>query len=200
MGPRPRWFQVPARSRRGLWQTCALRRIDERGARGPEDRPRYRAVRRAGWALSAGELMAVYGFPEPIASAWQTSIVERFHFMPRPDAESFRGAAHAGRDRRTPIRVQAEGRRSVRERRRAPQHGSAPRTTRPARGRPRGRGGSLSRRLTACQPTRYKGAGCSATACNTTRPVQKSGGAGTEGVSPSCRSRSAVLRAGRSCF
>ena len=40
--------------------------------------------------LSLEGMMAVYGFPEPIASAWQTSIVERFHFTPRPDAESFR--------------------------------------------------------------------------------------------------------------
>ena len=39
--------------------------------------------------LSLEGMMAIYGFPEPIASAWQTAIVERFHFTPRPDPESF---------------------------------------------------------------------------------------------------------------
>jgi glyoxylase-like metal-dependent hydrolase (beta-lactamase superfamily II) len=35
-------------------------------------------------------LMALYGYPEPIHSAWKKTVVERFHFTPRPDARGFR--------------------------------------------------------------------------------------------------------------
>ena len=35
-------------------------------------------------------MMAIYGFPEPVHSAWQKAVVERFHFVPRDDAVPFR--------------------------------------------------------------------------------------------------------------
>ncbi len=35
-------------------------------------------------------LMTLYGYPEPIYSAWKKTVVERFHFTPRPDALGFR--------------------------------------------------------------------------------------------------------------
>jgi glyoxylase-like metal-dependent hydrolase (beta-lactamase superfamily II) len=40
---------------------------------------------------SLDALMDLYGYPEPIRSAWATAVVERFHFTPRPDATGFRG-------------------------------------------------------------------------------------------------------------
>jgi len=36
-------------------------------------------------------LLDLYGYPEPIRSAWAKTVVERFHFTPRPDARPFRG-------------------------------------------------------------------------------------------------------------
>jgi glyoxylase-like metal-dependent hydrolase (beta-lactamase superfamily II) len=33
--------------------------------------------------------MAIYGFEGPVEAAWEKSIVERFHFTPRPDAVAF---------------------------------------------------------------------------------------------------------------
>ncbi len=36
-------------------------------------------------------LMDLYGYPEPVLSAWRKTVVERFHFEPRPDARPFRG-------------------------------------------------------------------------------------------------------------
>ncbi|MEE8558757.1 MAG: MBL fold metallo-hydrolase [Myxococcota bacterium] len=32
---------------------------------------------------------AIYGLPEPIASQWRKALLERFHFVPRPDALAF---------------------------------------------------------------------------------------------------------------
>jgi glyoxylase-like metal-dependent hydrolase (beta-lactamase superfamily II) len=40
---------------------------------------------------SLDALMDLYGYPEPIRSAWSKQVVERFHFLPRPDAVAFRG-------------------------------------------------------------------------------------------------------------
>jgi glyoxylase-like metal-dependent hydrolase (beta-lactamase superfamily II) len=40
---------------------------------------------------SLDALLDLYGYPEPIRSAWRTALVERFHFTPRPDARAFRG-------------------------------------------------------------------------------------------------------------
>jgi glyoxylase-like metal-dependent hydrolase (beta-lactamase superfamily II) len=39
---------------------------------------------------SLDALMALYGYPEPIYSVWRKTVVERFHFTPRPDAKGFR--------------------------------------------------------------------------------------------------------------
>jgi glyoxylase-like metal-dependent hydrolase (beta-lactamase superfamily II) len=39
---------------------------------------------------SLDDFMAIYGLPEPIASAWRRALVERFHFIPSPDALPFR--------------------------------------------------------------------------------------------------------------
>jgi glyoxylase-like metal-dependent hydrolase (beta-lactamase superfamily II) len=39
---------------------------------------------------SLDDFMQIYGFPEPFASTWRRAVVERFHFVPRPDALSFR--------------------------------------------------------------------------------------------------------------
>jgi glyoxylase-like metal-dependent hydrolase (beta-lactamase superfamily II) len=39
---------------------------------------------------SLDALMALYGYPEPIYSVWKKTVVERFHFPPRPDAVGFR--------------------------------------------------------------------------------------------------------------
>ncbi len=39
---------------------------------------------------SLDALMDLYGYPEPIYSAWRKTVVERFHFTPRPDARGFR--------------------------------------------------------------------------------------------------------------
>jgi len=35
-------------------------------------------------------LMAIYGYPEPVLSAFRRVVVEQFHFTPRPDAMPFR--------------------------------------------------------------------------------------------------------------
>jgi glyoxylase-like metal-dependent hydrolase (beta-lactamase superfamily II) len=35
-------------------------------------------------------LMAIYGYPEPILSAFRRVVVDEFHFAPRPDATAFR--------------------------------------------------------------------------------------------------------------
>jgi glyoxylase-like metal-dependent hydrolase (beta-lactamase superfamily II) len=35
-------------------------------------------------------MLDIYGFPEPIHSAWRRSLVEQFHFEPRPDARPYR--------------------------------------------------------------------------------------------------------------
>jgi len=35
-------------------------------------------------------LMELYGYPEPIHSAWRKTVVSQFHFTPRPDAKGFR--------------------------------------------------------------------------------------------------------------
>jgi len=35
-------------------------------------------------------LMELYGYPEPIHSAWKKTVVETFHYTPRPDALGFR--------------------------------------------------------------------------------------------------------------
>jgi glyoxylase-like metal-dependent hydrolase (beta-lactamase superfamily II) len=40
---------------------------------------------------SLDALMDLYGYPEPIRSAWAEAVVERFHFRPRPEAAAFRG-------------------------------------------------------------------------------------------------------------
>jgi len=40
---------------------------------------------------SLDALMDLYGYPEPILSAWRKTVVERFHFTPRADALGFRG-------------------------------------------------------------------------------------------------------------
>jgi len=40
---------------------------------------------------SLDALLDLYGYPEPIRSAWAKTVVERFHFTPRPDARGFRG-------------------------------------------------------------------------------------------------------------
>jgi glyoxylase-like metal-dependent hydrolase (beta-lactamase superfamily II) len=40
---------------------------------------------------SLDALMDLYGYPEPIRSAWSKAVVEQFHFTPRPDATAFRG-------------------------------------------------------------------------------------------------------------
>ncbi len=39
--------------------------------------------------VSLDGLMELYGYPEPIASAWRKTLVEQFHFVPRPDALPF---------------------------------------------------------------------------------------------------------------
>jgi len=36
-------------------------------------------------------LMDLYGYAEPIRSAWSKAVVEQFHFTPRPEAAAFRG-------------------------------------------------------------------------------------------------------------
>ncbi|HKE15004.1 MAG TPA: MBL fold metallo-hydrolase [Kofleriaceae bacterium] len=36
-------------------------------------------------------LMDLYGFSEPVRSAWSTFVIDLFHFTPRPDAAGFRG-------------------------------------------------------------------------------------------------------------
>lgn len=36
-------------------------------------------------------LMDLYGYAEPIRSAWSKAVIEQFHFTPRPDAVAFRG-------------------------------------------------------------------------------------------------------------
>ena len=36
-------------------------------------------------------LMDLYGYSEPLRSAWSKAVVEQFHFTPRPDAVAFRG-------------------------------------------------------------------------------------------------------------
>jgi len=41
-------------------------------------------------AESLDGLMALYGYAEPVHSVWRKTVVERFHFEPRPDAQSFR--------------------------------------------------------------------------------------------------------------
>ena len=40
---------------------------------------------------SLDALLDLYGYPEPIRSAWSRAVVEQFHFTPRPDAAAFRG-------------------------------------------------------------------------------------------------------------
>ena len=40
---------------------------------------------------SLDALMDLYGYPEPIRTAWSRTVVEQFHFTPRPDAAAFRG-------------------------------------------------------------------------------------------------------------
>jgi glyoxylase-like metal-dependent hydrolase (beta-lactamase superfamily II) len=35
-------------------------------------------------------MMAIYGYPEPMASQWRRVVEEQFHFMPGPDAIEFR--------------------------------------------------------------------------------------------------------------
>jgi glyoxylase-like metal-dependent hydrolase (beta-lactamase superfamily II) len=35
-------------------------------------------------------MLAIYGFPEPIRSAWERTLLERFHFTPNPRAQPFR--------------------------------------------------------------------------------------------------------------
>jgi glyoxylase-like metal-dependent hydrolase (beta-lactamase superfamily II) len=42
---------------------------------------------------SLDALMALYGYPEPIASGWRKVLVEQFHFVPRPDAHGYADAA-----------------------------------------------------------------------------------------------------------
>ncbi len=39
---------------------------------------------------SLDAFMEIFGYPEPIHSAWRRTVVERFHFTPRPDAQGFR--------------------------------------------------------------------------------------------------------------
>jgi glyoxylase-like metal-dependent hydrolase (beta-lactamase superfamily II) len=39
---------------------------------------------------SLDDMMAIYGYPAPIADAFRRVVVERFHWTPRPDARSFR--------------------------------------------------------------------------------------------------------------
>jgi glyoxylase-like metal-dependent hydrolase (beta-lactamase superfamily II) len=39
---------------------------------------------------SLDALMELYGYPEPVLSAWRKTVVERFHFTPRADARAFR--------------------------------------------------------------------------------------------------------------
>ncbi|MFQ5697465.1 MAG: MBL fold metallo-hydrolase [Myxococcota bacterium] len=38
---------------------------------------------------SLDDMMAIYGYPEPIASAFRKTVVERYHYVPRPDAIAF---------------------------------------------------------------------------------------------------------------
>jgi glyoxylase-like metal-dependent hydrolase (beta-lactamase superfamily II) len=40
--------------------------------------------------VSLDGLMGIYGYPDPIASDLERVVVEQFHFVPRPDATSFR--------------------------------------------------------------------------------------------------------------
>ena len=40
---------------------------------------------------SLDALMDLYGYPEPIRSTWSRTVVEQFHFTPRPEATGFRG-------------------------------------------------------------------------------------------------------------
>lgn len=44
---------------------------------------------RAGFA-SLDAMMAIYGYPEPIHSAFRRIVVDEFHYEPRPDAAAFR--------------------------------------------------------------------------------------------------------------
>jgi glyoxylase-like metal-dependent hydrolase (beta-lactamase superfamily II) len=39
---------------------------------------------------SLDAMMAIYGYPEPVASQWRRLVEERFHLTPRPDAVAFR--------------------------------------------------------------------------------------------------------------
>lgn len=41
--------------------------------------------------LSLDRMMAIYGFPEPVASPWRRALEEQFHYAPRPDARGFEG-------------------------------------------------------------------------------------------------------------
>jgi glyoxylase-like metal-dependent hydrolase (beta-lactamase superfamily II) len=41
---------------------------------------------------SLDALMELYGYPEPIRSAWSKAVVAQFHFTPRPDATAYRGS------------------------------------------------------------------------------------------------------------
>lgn len=40
---------------------------------------------------SLDALLDLYGYPEPIRSAWAAVVVDQFHFTPRPDAIAYRG-------------------------------------------------------------------------------------------------------------
>ena len=42
---------------------------------------------------SLADVMAIYGYPEPIHSAFQKLVVDQFHFVPRPDAQPFADGA-----------------------------------------------------------------------------------------------------------
>jgi len=42
---------------------------------------------------SLDALMQLYGYPEPIGSAWRKALVEQFHFTPRADAHGFADGA-----------------------------------------------------------------------------------------------------------
>jgi glyoxylase-like metal-dependent hydrolase (beta-lactamase superfamily II) len=54
------------------------------------DRPVYFHELDISGMRSLDDMMAIYGYPEPIERAFRKAVVERFHYAPRPDARPFR--------------------------------------------------------------------------------------------------------------
>jgi glyoxylase-like metal-dependent hydrolase (beta-lactamase superfamily II) len=54
------------------------------------DRPCHLHELDAPGMRSLDDFMAIFGYPGEIGAAWRVAAVERFHYRPRPDAQSFR--------------------------------------------------------------------------------------------------------------